>query len=236
MKSTLSITFLIIAIQTTLFAQLPEFEFKAIEESRSMSRGTFNAIVVSWPKASTKILDKNWKQYAKKFKGKLKYDGKQSEYFLDNAEFKEMSENMVDVTAKITQKGEGAELVVWFNLGVTYLSSNEHAERYPAAEKFLRQFDLLVYAELMKQQLKDEQKKLKLLNKELKKIEKAQEKEEKKIEKQKKTIEKAEKAIDDSQKVIDEQETKKQKQETEVKLQNQLIDKINAKIKETKGK
>lgn len=235
MKKLVLIT-LLMAVQTALFAQLPEFEFKLMEEGRSMSRGSFNALIVSWPKASTKILSKNWKQYAKKFKGKLKYDGKQGEYFVDNAVLKEMSENMIDITAKINQKGDGAELVVWFNLGVTYLTSQEHPDRYPAAEKFLRQFDLVVYAELMKAQLKEEQKKLKLLNKELKKIEKAKAKEEKKVEKQKKIIEKAEKAIDDSQKVMDEQDAAKAKQEGEVEAQNQLIDKINAKIKEAKGK
>ncbi|BDS14243.1 hypothetical protein [Aureispira anguillae] len=235
MKSIL-FTLLLLSIQFTLFAQLPDFEFHVVEEGRSMSKGTANALVVSWPKASTKVLDKNWKQYAKKFKGKLKYDSKQGEYFLDNAELKDMSENMVDVTAKITQKGEGAELVAWFNLGVTYLSSEEHAERFPAAEQFLKKFDLLVYAELMKEQLKEEQKKLKLMDKALKKIEKAKQKEEKAIEKQKKTIEKAEKAIDEAEKIIEEQNAAKAKQETEMEYQNQLIEKINAKIKEAKGK
>lgn len=235
MKNLLLLVALMV-VQTSLLAQLPEFEFKVVEETRSMSQGSANALVVNWPKASAKTVSKNWKSYAKKFKGKLKYDGKQGEYFVDNAELKEMSENFVDIRAKVNQKGEGVELVVWFNLGVTYLASKDHPERYPAAEKFLRKFDLMVYAELMKEQLKIEEKKLKLMNKELKKIERAQDKEKKKIDKQKKIIEKAEKAIDDSEKVIEEQDAVKEKQATEIEYQNQLIDKINGKIKEAKKK
>ncbi len=235
MKNLLLIVTLL-AFQTGLLAQVPEFTFKVTEETRSMSKGSANALVVSWSKASAKTIAKNWKSYAKKYKGKLSYDRKQGEYFLDNAELKEMSENMVDVRAKINQKGDGAELVVWFNLGVTYLSSKDHPERYPAAEKFLRQFDLMVYAELMKEQLKIEEKKLKIMNKELKKIERAQKKEERRIEKEKKAIEKAQKSIDESQKVIEEQNEAKEKQASEMEYQNQLIDKINAKIKEAKKK
>jgi hypothetical protein len=235
MKNLLLIVALV-AFQTSLFAQLPDFEFKVTEETQSMSQGSANSLVVSWPKASEKIVAKNWKSYAKKFKGKLSYDKNQGEYFLDNAELKEMSENQVDVRAKISQNGDGVQMIVWFNLGVTYLSSKDHAERYPAAETFLRKFDLMIYAELMKEQLKVEEKKKKLMNKELKKIEKAQEKEKKKIEKQQKTIEKAQKAIDDYEKVIEEQELAKDKQASEIEYQSQLIDKINSKIKEAKQK
>lgn len=226
----------LLAFQTSLFAQLPDFDFKVTEETQSMSQGSANSLVVNWPKATEKTVAKNWKTYAKKFKGKLSYDKNQGEYFLDNAELKDMSENNVDVRAKIIQKGEGVQMVVWFNLGVTYLSSKDHAERYPAAETFLRKFDLMIYAELMKEQLKVEEKKKKLMSKELKKIEKAQEKEKKKIEKQQKVIEKAQKAIDESEKLMGEQKAEEEKQKTEIEYQDQLIDKINAKIKEAKKK
>jgi hypothetical protein len=237
MKNLLLLLVSLLVFQTNLFAQeLPDFEFKVTEETQSMSQGSANSLVVNWPKATEKTVAKNWKSYAKKFKGKLSYDKNQGEYFLDNAELKEMSENNVDVRAKIIQKGEGVQMIVWFNLGVTYLSSKDHAERYPAAETFLRKFDLMIYAELMKEQLKVEEKKKKLMSKELKKIEKAQEKEKKKIEKQKKVIEKAQKAIDESEKIVGEKEAEKEKQATEIEYQDQLIDKINAKIKEAKKK
>lgn len=235
MKNLLLIAVLAV-FQTSLFAQLPEFEFKVTEETRSMSQGSANALVVNWAKASEKTVSKNWKNYAKKFKGKFSYDRKQGEYFLDNAELKEMSENNVDVRAKISQKGDGVELVVWFNLGVTYLSSKDHPERYPAAEKMLRKFDLMIYAELMEEQLKEEEKKKKLMERELKKIERAEQKEQRKIEKEQKAIEKAQKAIDESEKLIEEQAAAKEKQASEIEYQNQLIDKINAKIKEAKKK
>jgi len=194
MKNLLLIVALIVC-QTGLFAQLPDFEFKVTESTQSMSEGSANAFVVSFPKASEKTVAKNWKTYAKKFKGKLSYDKNQGEYFLDNAELKEMSENNVDVRAKIIQKGEGVELVVWFNLGVTYLSSSEHAERYPSAETFLHKFDLMIYGELMKEQLKEEEKAMKLMGKELRRLKKRKKKNKKPLIKSKKRLKKHKKQL-----------------------------------------
>ena len=63
----------------------------------------------------------------KNFKGKLKYNRKIDEYFSDNAEIKDMSENAVDIISKVYDNGaEGTTVAIWFNLGVTYLSSEKY--------------------------------------------------------------------------------------------------------------
>lgn len=232
MKELLTVLFTF-AIFVTLNAQ--HDDLKIVEEGRSMSKGTHNALVVFWPKASAKQIQKVWSSYGKKFKGKLKLDKKLGESFVDDAELKDMSDNTVDITAKFNEQGEaGTEVSFWFNLGVTYLSSEEEPKRYPAAEKFIRDFDLQVFAALAKQQLKDEQKKLKAMEKIMKALQKVRAKEDKLIAKQEKIIAKAEEAINESETKIDENEKEKEKQQEDIDKQKEVIDVIKAKLKAAK--
>ena len=69
---------------TTMFAQ-DDFEFKVLEENRTMTKGSANALVVNLPNTSYKEVNKLWSKYLKNFKGKIKYDRKAQEYFSDNA-------------------------------------------------------------------------------------------------------------------------------------------------------
>jgi hypothetical protein len=93
------------------------------EEVRAMSEGSFNAIVLELPATSADKVEDAWKSFMKKYKGKTKYSKKNKEFFTDDTEIKGMSDNTIDVYAKVEDRGDaGSELVVWFNLGVTYLS------------------------------------------------------------------------------------------------------------------
>ena len=210
---------------------IPDFEFQVREESRQMDRATANAFVLSWTQADPKTIGKAWKRYAKNLGGKLKYDRRIDEYFIDDGEIKDLSDNTVDITTKIYNTNEGAELAIWFNLGVTYLTSQEYPQRYQAAEAVMRDFDSFVYAELLRDQLKTEEKRLRDLNKELKKIEREQQKEQRDIDRAQRdiakaqaTIEAAEQAKAKNQQTLE--ETKFQEQQ-----QGQLIERMKAKIK-----
>lgn len=104
MKSIVSIFILFTITYTTTFAQTG-FEFKILEENRSMSKGNANALIVNLPNTSYKQVNKLWNKYLKNFKGKMKYNRKIDEYFSDNAEIKDMSENAVDIISKIYDNG-----------------------------------------------------------------------------------------------------------------------------------
>ena len=54
-----------------------------------------------------------------------------------------MSRNTVDVYALIEGRGPDAELVVWFDLGGAFLSSEMHPTRFPYADKILSDMVLL---------------------------------------------------------------------------------------------
>lgn len=220
---------ILLAFQVGLTAQN---EFKMTEETRSMEKTSANCLVITYPKATGKQISGIWSSYIKKYDGKSTYNKKISEYFLDNTTIKEMSENTVDITAKIYDKGaNGAEIAIWFNLGVTYLSSKDYPDRFPAADAFLRKFDAMVFADLAKQQLKDEQKKLVALQKELKNLGKASKSDLKNIEKQKKIIAKAEQSIQESEQKIAETVKAEDKKKVEITTQEQVIIDIKAKIK-----
>jgi len=234
MKKLLLILFSLSILQATLYAQgEPQIE----EATKSMSKGAFNALVVDLPQSSYKKAQKMWKKYAKNFRGRLKYDRKTNEYFLDNAEIKDMSDNSIDITAQIYQKGEnGSEMTVWFNLGVTYLSSEEHPERFAKAHAILSDFSLLVSADWLKELLKEEEKTLDGMNSELNDLENQKLDEEKNIKKQEEIIAKAEESIKNSEDNIEKNIEEQAKQETVISDQEKVIEGIKKKLKKLEKK
>lgn len=192
----LKITYLLIAVgllfTTNLLAQ---YKFKVVEQTAAMSKGSQNCLTMELMGSDIKTVTKSWGKFIKKYKGKTKFDKNTGETFSDNATVTGMSDNTVDIYAVATPKGDVSQIAVWFNLGVTYLSSKEHSDRYPTAEKMIIDFGYYVSADLIAIELKLTEKQLKTEQKELKKIEKVRAGFEKKIEKQKAIIAKAETEI-----------------------------------------
>lgn len=225
---------LFINISTSL-AQDPimDFNFRMREEMRQMSKTTANAFIVTWPKADSKVVSKSWKSYAKGLKGKLNYDRGQNEYFVDNGTVAGM-ENAVDITAKIEEKGDGVEMAVWFNAGVTYIQSATNPEPFEACEALMRDFDTFVYAEILRNQIKAEEKELKQMARDKRKVERTIKREERQIKKAERTIAKAEKAMEASKNTIEENEQIIQTKEQEEAAQKELIERMKQKIKEVR--
>jgi hypothetical protein len=231
MKTIVSIFILFTMAYNTAFAQT-DFEFKVLEENRSMSKGNANALIINLPNTSYKQVNKLWNKYIKNFKGKLKYNRKIDEYFSDNAEVKDMSENAVDIISKVYDNGaEGTTVAIWFNLGVTYLSAEKYPERYPSGEKILKDFSLLVSADMIAAQLKEEEKRLENMNDTLKSLEKAKVQSEANITKQKEIITKAEASIVKSEKDIEGNLDNQGKQKLNIKEQEKVIETIKRKLK-----
>ncbi len=210
-----------------------DFNFRMREEMRQMSKTTANAFVVTWAQAEPKVVAKSWKSYAKGLKGKLNYDRGQNEYFVDNGTVAGM-ENAVDITAKIEEKGEGVEMAIWFNAGVTYIQSATNPEPFQACEALLRDFDSFVYAEILRNQIKAEEKELKIMARNKRKVQREIKREERQIKKAERTIAKAEKAMETSKNAIEENEQIIQTKEQEENAQKQLIERMKEKIKEVR--
>lgn len=199
----LMITFLVILMYSSFGWTQIETPIK--EETRSCSYGSFNALVMELKGVSAKEANKAWDKHIKAFKGKTKYDRKINEYFSDDATIKDMSDNNVDVIAKIEERGtEGSVIIVWFNLGVTYLSSKDYPERYPAGEKILKDYARILSADMIQAELDSAKKLLKDYEDNLKRLEKEKAQQLKNIEDYKATIKKMEESI-----VVAEEEIKK---------------------------
>lgn len=141
---------------SSIFAQVKEAK-------RFMSQGQNNALVVSLQKSSKEEVEKEWMKIVKDFGGKTKKIAKTGEIFTDNADIPAMSRNTVDVYALIEERGPDAELVVWFDLGGAFLSSEMHTTRYPYAENLLKNMSLKVSEVAMQEALSAQEEQLKSL-------------------------------------------------------------------------
>ncbi len=182
------------------------------EEIRYMSQGNNTALVIQLPGADVKLVNKLWKKYLRDYDGKVK-KAKEDELFADDADIPGIGlGNTVDVYAKMKETGNGTELSVWFYLGGAYLQSDMHPERYEEGRRFMEQFALMVKKEVIRQELKAEEDRLKELENELSKLERDNERyhqiiedAEKRIEQAKADIQTNEKAQKETQNAIEEQ-------------------------------
>jgi len=194
------------------------------EEMRSNSKGSFSCIVMDFPATSYDKVKDSWNSFIKEYKGKTDYTKKDKEFFTDDASIKDMSENTVDIYARLTDREDkGSEFAVWFNLGVNYLSQKD----FPSKK---------LSADVLEDQLKEEEKKMKKIEDELKDFEKEESKRKSDIEDYKATIKKMEdnikKAEDDIKKAIENQGTKK----TELSDQKKKVTEVENALKSYKSK
>jgi septal ring factor EnvC (AmiA/AmiB activator) len=161
--------------------------------------------VVNIPNTTTKIAEKVWKNYTKKFKGKTKKNRKAEEWTTSNAKISELgSETPLTLYAQIQPNNEDVELSMWVALEDGFLSSSDHPDKYKESEKILNRYALEVKIETVAQELKAEGKTLSGLEKDMKKLKKNNENYHKDIKNSEKKIKESEKGLiqnDEDQKV-----------------------------------
>lgn len=232
MQKLLILLVLTLSFSSTISAQK---RFKVEEDKKSMSEGSYNALIINIPGANEKLVKKEWSKFIGKYKGKTKTNKKANEVFTDNCKIKAISENNIDVYAKAESTGaDGVELAVWFNLGVSYLSSNNFSDRYKAAEELLQNFGKKIAFESIKEELKLQKKVLEQKNKDLKKLKKDKEKLQDNILDYKNTIVKMEQNIKDTDKEIEQNGTAQTEQLKEIDTQDNLVKEIEKQLKSLK--
>lgn len=147
------------------------FSQAQIEEGvRSMPQGSNNSLSLDIPEVDVKLTKKVWSKFLKANTkgGKTKSVKKTDILFTDDAELVALGgANTVDIYARFTGVGENTNVVLWFDLGGAYLSSEMHGDKYNEGEKFLMRFAIAVVIEATKLELKAEEKKAKGLAKDL---------------------------------------------------------------------
>ncbi len=192
-------------------------------QSMVMSKGNNPSLKILLENTDTKTVEDAWSKYIKKYKGKTKEMKKTKEFFTDDAEIKDMSSNTVDVYAKVMKKENDSELVVWFDLGGAFLSSQNHPDRYPVAVSILEKFQLSVSRTAMEDAIKAQEGLLKKMNNDLDGLKKEESNQESDIVKYEKKIEEA------KQKIVEAQAAQKAKS-SEIEDQQRMIKDMKGKL------
>lgn len=183
-----------------------------------------NALTMAIPSASNKKCEEVWKEFSKDFNGKTRKDKKTNLYFSDDASLTKLSGNAVDVYAKFDGSGSGTIVTVWFDLGGSFLASEQHEDAYQAADQLIRDYASAVKKSIAEDYVKEQEKVFKILEKDLEKLGKDNESYRKKIEEAKKLIAEMEQNI---QQNLKDQEKKQE----EIKTQGKVVEQAKEKVK-----
>lgn len=196
------------------------------EKDMRMSEGVQNALVVELEGANKKKAENVWKNFAKEF-GKIERNRKQKEYFIQDAIIPAIDqEYAVTVFTKFDEYDEYTRAYFWFKMDDRYLNSIDDEAEIDGADIFLRDYDIAVEKEVVKDELNGEEKVLRNLNKDLEKLEKNERNLYKDIEKAKDTIRKAEEELERNAEEQKEKKSEIGNQEEIVKMVSEKLNKV----------
>lgn len=193
------------------------------ESRQSMSLGNYPSFSMTVRNMDAKVVEDVWKEYLKDLRG-ASPKKKKSEYFVDDAKMRDLSDNTVDVFSTVESAGQDTRIVVWFDLGGAFLNSEAHADKVPVAKKWLADFNQRIEIKRVELELEAEEGKLKDMTKEFDKLQKDQERLTKSIEDYKKKIEEAEAELvknADAQKM----------QQDQMAAQQQVVERVKSDLK-----
>ena len=161
----------------------------------------------------------------KSYKGKV--GSSKGEIFCDNAVMTQISDNTIDVYAKIKKVNEGTLLTVFFDLGGAYLNAGDNG--YKSAEKIVYEFAVSAAKDAVDKEIKVEQKALVKLENAQEKLEREKETLEKNIKRWNDEIEKAKKDIENAKADIEQNIKDQEKGKADIAEQMATIDAITKK-------
>lgn len=200
---------------------------KIDETVEAMSLGAKSALTMTFANTDDKLVENAWTDFLKdNYSAKAKYNRKADEWFADNADIVALGlGSLIDVYARVKQHNDDVVFYFWADLGDSFLSEKDNPERYDEAVQILEKFEMAVAKEKTRQQLSEEEGKLKKSESELEKLAGANERLHKEIEKAKEAIKKAEEAILKNE---EEQTLAKQK----IENQKKAVDVVRKKLDE----
>lgn len=198
-------------------------QIKINEDTLSMSQGLKNGFSVEMLQIAPEDAGKRWAKYLKKYKGKTKKSKNLTEWFTNDAKMKLISNNTVDLYAVFTPIQDGTRLIVWYDLGGTYLNSEIHGERAITGKKVLYDFALATKKEQALAKIEEEKEKLSQIQGNLDKLSKNE------IEFLK-TIEDLKAKIATLEADVKETKSTQSKKQAELQAQKKLIDELQKKL------
>jgi len=162
----------IVLVSLIIFSVNAQEDYVINEGLAKMSRGEQNSFTITIPRASESVSADVWKKFTRGFKAKSKLDKKSREWFSDDANIEKISENSVDIYGRFSEStvDNSTDLTVWVDLGGLFLSSETNPDKAKYTEEVLRQYANEVMVEVVQEELKIEEGKLKDLDKDLSKL------------------------------------------------------------------
>lgn len=190
-------------------------KLKVTEKTEIFNSGKHNALVVPVYEADQETIDKEWQAVLKKYNPKITGIG--GEWLADNAVFKELSNNTVDISWKYEKAADNSiKLIAAYYLGGAFLTSTQHNKEFHFFEKMMNDFALMVTRKAINKQKIMAEKEIEKRNKKMTELQHSKETLQKDIELYKAKIAKAEQEI----------EKNKQQQETtklDIEAQNKIL-------------
>lgn len=165
-----------------------------MESTEFMSQGTNNALVVEIEGADAKTAKKVWATFMKEnYSTRVTKVKKEDDYIAEGVNIGIVgSGGGVNLYSRAEDRGRSAKFMVWMDVGNDFLSSASYPSWYGTAENMMYEYKLEVKRELVREELKDEEKNLQKLQANLKKLKRDQDRYHKAIEEAYKRIQRAE--------------------------------------------
>ena len=217
MKHTaLTLTFILATLSS--FAQVNE-------QSRTMSLGEQNALIVEFSDIDVKTVESVWKDFFGAF-GKTKKNRKADEWYVTGAEIGSLGlTHPVDLYAQISGGKSNASVVTWIDMKGSFLSSKQHPDTYAKTATLLEDFKIAVKKSVIEEELKEQQKLLGKLEKDLQKLLRENDNLNRTIEQAREKITKAEQDIKQN---LQDQVNKK----VEIETQQKTVGNVEQKLKQ----
>jgi hypothetical protein len=196
------------------------------ELDKTMSFGTRPCFRVEFRNTKTDLVTEQWKTFVKeRFSAKLKKDKKSDELYAAELSVSALSNSQLTLRSTVEKSGDDVALNVWFDLGSGFLNRREQPQAANEAVRLLSDFFVQVRREVIAQELKVAEKKMKDLESDKRKMEKDNDGLHKDIENYQAKIKKAEDDIvknEQSQNanVADQEAQRRLIEEIKIRLQN----------------
>jgi hypothetical protein len=200
---------------------------QVLEETRVMSTGSQPALTILLPGANTKFVESEWKEYVKPY-GKVTRIKSAKETVLADVQVLDIGGvNRLNIYNLAEEVSGGSKMVVWFDLGTGFISSEAYPREYVAAVKFLKDFAAKVKVDQITLELEEQEKLLDKAENSLTKLQRENESLHKIIEDSKKRIAQAE---EDIKKNLNDQEVAQR----ELGAQQEAVKTVQKKLDECK--
>ena len=182
------IAFISILATTLSFGQT---QISVDPDVRPMSKGEFPSYSVEVPQSDVKTIDKDWKKYLSTgTKAKLIELG--GEVIMPGAVNKNISSDPFNVYSKLLETNTGVRITAWFNFKDSfYISKQYNNDMDVAAKKYMLDFAMQEYHDVVSNELDGEKGRLKKLQDEMNDLIKAEEKSTKRINEDRRSIDRA---------------------------------------------